>query len=311
MPARGVSSVPSVTMLKQARSAVGVRMLSTDSKKKVRLGDQVFIITEGRLADGEIFDERDTEPVKITLGEGEIIPGLEKGLLGMVKGQKKTIVIPPEGAFGPAGDQDNLVRIPKSELNLLPSEEADLEVGAYLGVDGDGEMAQIVEIDATSIVVDTSHELAGETLHLTVELVDHIPMDSGLDDEVDISIEEDEISIEDDRSSSPVAPHELSPGDRKNYPKPGDTLAVHYAGFLPDGTMFDSSRTRGKPFEFVIGRGLVINGWEEGMLQMSKGEKALLFIPAAKGYGAMGAPPVIPPNSNLIFEVELLQIKRR
>ncbi|RQM12084.1 hypothetical protein B5M09_013713, partial [Aphanomyces astaci] len=77
-----------------------------------------------------------------------------------------------------------------------------------------------------------------------------------------------------------------------------------------DGTLFDSSRKRGKPFEFIVGNGLVIKGWDEGMLNMSKGEKARLYIPAAKGYGAHGAPPTIPPNSDLIFEVELIQIKK-
>ncbi|KAF0699072.1 Aste57867_10345 [Aphanomyces stellatus] len=292
IPCRSGSPVPVAAMLKQARPAAGVRMFSTGSGKKVQLGDQVFIITEGRLSNGDIYDERDDEPIKLIVGDGEIIPGLEEGLLGMVKGQKKTIVIPPELAFGPAGDESNLVRIPKSELNLLPSEEAGLEVGDYLSVgDDDDDDVQIVEVDMDSVVVDTSHELAGETLHMTIELVDHVPLDK--------------LSP----SERLVVPHEITPGDEENYPEPGDTLAVHYEGFLPDGTMFDSSRKRGKPFEFIIGNGLVIKGWDEGMLLMSKGEKSRLYIPAAKGYGELGAPPVIPPNSDLIFEVELIQIK--
>ncbi|ETW01318.1 hypothetical protein H310_06881 [Aphanomyces invadans] len=274
-------------------ASAGVRFMSSNATRPVKLGDQVSVLIEGRLSNGDIFDEKDTTPQKFIVGDSDVIPGLEEGLLGMVKGQTKVIIIPPELAFGPAGDTDNHVRIPKSELNLLPSEEADLQIGNYIGLDNEGDMAKIIDMDMDSIVVDTSHELAGETLHLSVELVGHTPLE--------------ELSP----SERLVVPHEISPGDEETYPEPGDTLAVHYEGFLTDGTMFDSSRKRGKPFEFIIGSGLVIKGWDEGMLNMSKGEKARLYIPAAKGYGDHGAPPAIPPNADLIFEVELIQIKKR
>ena len=83
-------------------------------------------------------------------------------------------------------------------------------------------------------------------------------------------------------------------------------VKVHYTGSLTDGTVFDSSVERGVPFEFVVGVGQVIRGWDEALADMRKGEKRTLTIPPDLGYGAGGHPPVIPPSSVLIFDVELL-----
>ena len=102
---------------------------------------------------------------------------------------------------------------------------------------------------------------------------------------------------------------ELSPGDGKTFPKAGDRLSMHYTGTLmSDDSKFDSSRDRGQPFEFTIGQGQVIAGWDKGVMRMSVGERALLKIPAAEGYGARGAGGVIPPDADLVFDVELLSI---
>jgi len=91
--------------------------------------------------------------------------------------------------------------------------------------------------------------------------------------------------------------------------KSGDAISVHYTGKLEDGTKFDSSVDRGEPFEFTIGQGQVIEGWEKGLLGMKVGEKRTLTIPSDMGYGAQGAGGVIPPNATLIFDVELMGIK--
>merc|ERR1740125_20079 len=88
-----------------------------------------------------------------------------------------------------------------------------------------------------------------------------------------------------------------SAGDGVNFPKKGDMITVHYTGTLMDGTKFDSSLDRNQPFRTKIGVGQVIKCWDEGMIQMSVGEKADLFCPAATAYGERGAGRVIPPNA--------------
>ena len=93
-------------------------------------------------------------------------------------------------------------------------------------------------------------------------------------------------------------------------PVSGKSVTVHYTGWLEDGKKFDSSLDRGQPFVFRIGAGEVIPGWDEGVMSMRVGGKRKLFIPAQLGYGAAGAPGAIPPNANLIFEVELLDVAK-
>lgn len=92
-------------------------------------------------------------------------------------------------------------------------------------------------------------------------------------------------------------------------PTQGGSVTVHYTGYLKDGKKFDSSVDRNQPFKFVIGVGRVIKGWDEGVATMKVGGKRKLTIPADLGYGTRGAGSVIPPNAELIFDVELLGVK--
>jgi len=139
------------------------------------------------------------------------------------------------------------------------------------------------------------------------------PADPAVAAEGDLSA----LSLENESSAmnTTVSVVRVEVGDGSTFPAYGDTLQVEYKGTLEDGTEFDSSylASRGAhvPFSFRIGMGKVIKGWDEAIMQMSLGEKAIIFVPASKAYGAQGAGDKVPPNSDLKFEVRLLKISRQ
>jgi len=103
---------------------------------------------------------------------------------------------------------------------------------------------------------------------------------------------------------------DLTPGDGKTVVK-GALITTHYTGWLEDGTEFDSSHRKGKPFQCVIGTGRVIKGWDQGLMGMQVGGKRKLRVPAHLAYGERQVDSLIKPNSNLIFEIELLEVLTR
>jgi FK506-binding protein 4/5 len=116
---------------------------------------------------------------------------------------------------------------------------------------------------------------------------------------------------------TPLSTVEIAPGVKKEItkvatgtvlPTRGQDVYVHYTGKLLDGSTFDSSVTRGKPFCFKVGLGMVISAWDLGVATMAVGEECVLTASADHAYGASGSPPVIPPNSTLAFKVECLSI---
>jgi len=109
-------------------------------------------------------------------------------------------------------------------------------------------------------------------------------------------------------ASMGVTVETLAEGDGATFPKPGQRVNVHYTGTLTDGSKFDSSRDRGSPFSFTIGQGQVIKGWDEGVAQMSVGQRAKLTCTSDYAYGDRGIPSVIPEKATLLFDVELISI---
>jgi FKBP-type peptidyl-prolyl cis-trans isomerase FkpA len=110
------------------------------------------------------------------------------------------------------------------------------------------------------------------------------------------------------RTGSGLRYHDVTVGQGAEA-TPGHKVKVHYTGWLLNGKKFDSSRDRGEPFEFTLGAGQVIAGWDEGVAGMKVGGRRKLVIPSDLGYGAGGAPPDIPPGATLVFDVELLDVR--
>ncbi len=139
------------------------------------------------------------------------------------------------------------------------------------------------------------------TLYFEVELVDILPGSP----EAPVKVAENDFITTD----SGLKYHELAAG-KGDTPEPGQLVAVHYTGWLEDGTKFDSSLDWGQPFIFPVGEQAVIPGWDEGVATMKVGEKRQLVIPPELAYGEEGIGGVIPPNATLIFEVELIDIQQ-
>ena len=110
------------------------------------------------------------------------------------------------------------------------------------------------------------------------------------------------------QAKMPISKEIVKEGDGTAYPQIGDKIKVHYTGSFTNGDKFDSSLDRGEMFEFILGAGQVIKGWDEGIIQMCKGETAKITCPPDYAYGEYGYPGVIPPDSTLVFNITLHEI---
>ncbi|CAE8616017.1 unnamed protein product [Polarella glacialis] len=233
---------------------------------------------------GELVDSSEGKgPLGFVCGGQQVLPGLDNGVKGMVVGETRDIKLDCEAGFGER-DEEQTTTVP---LEKLPK---GVEVGSELEVQSpNGPMMAIVKgISETTATLDFNHPMAGMPLTMKVTLV----------------------SCSEAPSEPEIVVETLKEGDGVTFPKKGDRLTMHYTGTLAStGVKFDSSRDReAEPFAFQIGVGQVIQGWDFGVMKMSLGERAILRVPADLGYGSRGAGGVIPPDADLVFDVELLKI---
>jgi FKBP-type peptidyl-prolyl cis-trans isomerase len=228
-------------------SGIRYRINEQGKGEPIRLNDMVWVHYVLMLEDSTIVDnsyERG-EPVYFKMGAGQVIPGWEKGISLLRQGDKATLIIPPDLAYG------------------------DRTVG---------------DIPANSV------------LYFDVEIVDLKPAPKPLVIDKDTEIT---------TTTSGLAYAIVKPG-KGTMLIPGMRVKIHYTGYFEDMTPFDSSHDRNEPLEFILGKGMVVRGWEEGISKLRVGDMARLWIPYNLAYGETGRGP-IPPASNLIFDVEVLQ----
>ena len=133
--------------------------------------------------------------------------------------------------------------------------------------------------------------------------------DQGDEDHVAFSSDDDDDGYNSDEGPIPhVTIETMFPGDNENFPQRGEIARVHYIASLDDGTVFESSRKRGFPFEFLVGAGRVVPGWDRAIRRMSLGERSRIVVGPEMAYGETGRTPAIPPNATVTFEVELIDM---
>ncbi len=229
------------------------------------------------------FDRR--RPFSFTLGVGQVIPGWDQGLVGVCKGEERHLVVPAALAYGEKGAGDV---IPPGQSNLYYHENEDNMENELLIADATL-LFDIVIVNVEKVLPEHAEEEEEEE-----------------EEEVDRDVVPADGSCADGQLEARVT---FQPSNCRRRSRKGDKLSMHYVGRLQDsGRKFDSSRDRDRPFDFTLGVGQVIRGWDEGVSGMCVGETRRLVVPPGMAYGEDGVGDVIPPCATLVFEVELLDI---
>jgi len=268
---------------KTTSNGLKYKFIHQDAKgKKPVLGDFVTVIAYYKAPDTIFFDSRKSPtpyifPIMESTYKGDLFEGLQLMSVGdsaifELNGDSlmlKTFRVKELPKYVKPG---STIFVHVKMTKIQPKDEFQAEMTAKF--EADAKKSQLAQAKEDSIL----------TIYLNNNKITTPPSRSGL------------IYIEDVKGTGPMA-------------QAGHTVKVHYTGRLLDGTKFDSSVDRGQPFEFEVGKGKVIKGWDEGIPKMSVGGKARLIIPSKIAYGERGAPPSISPFSTLVFEVELLEVK--
>ena len=266
------------------------------------------------------------EPMRVQMGSGAVLPVVERAIMDAVLPSDADITasvkrgVPirtvsvevKEGNDGYGYRDETMVKT--LEAHTIPPEVREqMQVGMMVRSE-DGSIAAVKDVceDTGDITFDANHPMAGKTLLYQVDIMDHVPAAEVPEDQR--LVVPDEGAAEEDGGPRMLLDcagglTEAQDGSGRLFPRTGDLCAVHYVGRrASDGVVFDSSRERGKPFQFVLGLGQVIRGWDEGVAQMSEGQRSLLRVPAAKAYGDNNVGELIPPGTDLEFDVELIAV---
>ena len=242
----------------KSETGLFVQELAAGEGEVVESGQLVSVQYTGWLPDGTEFanSAHNGQPMMVSLGAGQPIPGFDEGVQGMKVGGRRKIVVPASLGFGEAGGGS---AIPPNSWLVF-----DVELTEVL--------ADMSDPDAITYADELGVDLAAMT-----------------------------------RGEEGLIYQDLVVGEGEEVQN-GQTVNAHYTGWLPNGTKFDSSVDRAQTFPFPVGQGRVIRGWDLGVLGMRVGGKRKLVIPPAIAYGMRGSPPVIPPNTTLVFDVEIVSI---
>jgi FKBP-type peptidyl-prolyl cis-trans isomerase len=258
----------------------GLYFIETAQGKGAKIDSGVWVKANFKvsLIDGkQIFStEERGEPMEFEYGKRADTPGFEEGVSKMLKGGKATLIVPSQIAFGETGRG---AMVPPYSTVIYNVEIVDVVSKA----DHDKQQAEKKKAEAAKLETNKNQEKTMMNKYLADHKITTKPTASGL------------YYVEKVKGTGAKA-------------AAGKKVKVHYTGTLLDGTKFDSSRDRNEPFEFELGKGQVIKGWDEGIAMMNVGGKAMLIIPSNIAYGErdMGK---IAPYSTLVFDVELLDVK--
>ncbi|GAB5366667.1 hypothetical protein AAMO2058_001163200 [Amorphochlora amoebiformis] len=247
--------------------------------RKVGMGDLVqmhYSVRDGET--GEIFMSTWElgEPMNLITGEGLVVPIIENSIQGMEQGEKKTVKMEPGKAFG-VRDPKRVIEIPLGQIPPGVGPGAIMEIG-------ESSFAKLVEIRDNTALVDINNPLADRPVDFEFEIL---------------------------RIASKPEPFTqlrmktVIPGDGESKPQEGNCVRIFYIGYLRDGSVFDENRSK-EPFSFILGNGRVVQGIEIAVKNMTLGQRVQIEVPSKYGYDEYGAPGLIPPNSDLIFDIELV-----